>query len=135
MFIMRLKVEQKVVGELKYTKKELNKLLNQVGLSFESLKYKVYWDKLCEAMAEAIFKEYNEITSVFFFDTIYEDLDHVSEVTKEHIEKVNEFDKACEDYKRAQESKEEELNPAIYDWDYEPTAEELNGEPIDCEEF
>lgn len=35
-----------------------------------------------------------------------------------------------------EEEPKEEQNPAYYDWDYEPTEEELiDGEPIDCEEF
>ena len=77
---------------------------------------KNYWSTVVNVIAQAIFKNYEDVDSVFAYDTKYEDLAHLIEIFNE-------------------KNVEEEQLPAYYDWDYKPTEEELNGEPIECEEF
>lgn len=116
MLIMKLKVEQNVVGEFKYSINELKKF----GISIDAMANAKYWQTVVDIIAQAIFKSYTDIDSIFAYDSKYEDLAHMTEIFNSDAVK---------------DVVEEEHYPAIYDWDYEPTEEELYGEPLECEEF
>lgn len=75
MLLAKLKINRDVVSVFKYTEKELKSM----GLPERNTKFKKI---AAEAIAEAAFREWKEITSIFFVDTLNESLEGIWETCR-----------------------------------------------------
>lgn len=75
MLIAKLKENRNVIAEFKYSERELKKL----GLPNSEPKFKKI---AVEVIADSVFKNYENVTSVFFVDTLNKTLDGIYEMCK-----------------------------------------------------